>query len=146
MKILFLDIDGVLNSMRTAKAFYGYPFSALSLEQFDKVAIGLIQRLCKETDCSICLSSTWRLNSNWQHLAVQLTLPIIDRTPSNVSLLGYRGKEIEAWLQKHPEVKQYAIVDDNSDMLEEQIPFFVQTSAEDGLSYQNYLDLVRILQ
>lgn len=145
MKILFLDIDGVLNSKRTCEAFDGYPFSALSLENFDKVAIALIQKLCADTECQIVLSSSWRHDSNWKHLAVQFDLPIIDRTPLNVSLSGHRGKEIGVWLEKHPKITQYAIVDDNSDMLDEQLPYFVQTSAEDGLSYQDYKKLKELL-
>jgi hypothetical protein len=32
-----------------------------------------------------------------------------------------RGEEIKAWLHQHPEVTRYAIVDDDSDMLPEQV-------------------------
>jgi hypothetical protein len=146
MKVLFLDIDGVLNSMRTAKAFDGYPWNAKSLENFDKVAIGLIQLLCEETGCFVVLSSTWRLGPNWKDLASQLSLPIIDRTPSNVTLSGYRGEEIKRWLEENPLVTQYAIVDDSTEILPEQLPYFVKTNAEDGLSYQNYLQLKELLK
>ena len=45
MKVLFLDIDGVLNSTKTCVAFGGYPMELHHIEAFDKAAIRLIQRL-----------------------------------------------------------------------------------------------------
>lgn len=47
MKILFLDIDGVLNSDRSNMAFSGYPhsFSDADMAKFDNVALGLLRRL-----------------------------------------------------------------------------------------------------
>jgi len=144
MKILFFDIDGIINSKRTAMAFGGYPWNAKSLENFDLVALALIRLLCEQTGSKIVLSSSWRIDPDWKELADQLELPIIDRTPQQLSSI--RGEEIADWLNSHPEITQYAIVDDNSDMLEEQLPYFVQTSAEDGLSYQNYLQLKKLLK
>lgn len=105
---------------------------------FDHVAVGLIRRLCDEADCSIVLSSTWRLQFTSHEVANALDLPVMDSTPV---MTGIRGLEINAWLEKHPEVTQYAIVDDNSDMLESQMPHFVQTDIEKGLSLRNFLDL-----
>lgn len=144
MKILYLDIDGVINSRRTAEAFEGYPWNAKSLENFDKVAIALIQRLCEITDCKIVLSSSWRADPNWKDLAEQLDLPIIDRTPIKIS--SNRGEEVAMWLREHPEVTQYAIVDDTDEFLEEQRPFFVQTCPYNGLSYDNYMKLKDLLK
>lgn len=144
MKILFLDIDGVINSARTAKAFNGYPWNAKSLENFDKVAIRLIQLLCEETNCSIVLSSTWRLDENWMDLESQLGLPIIDRTPK-VRFSSVRGEEIKAWLEKQDQTIQYAIVDDTDEMLDEQKDHFVHVDGLNGLSYENYNRLKELL-
>ena len=52
MKVLLLDIDGVLNSARTCTAFGGFPVRLDHLEAFDKVALGMIQRLCDAGDWS----------------------------------------------------------------------------------------------
>jgi len=145
MKILFLDIDGVLNSGRTLAAFGGYPhdFSSQGMGKFDPVAIGLIQKLCIQTSCEIVLSSTWRIDHTCVQAANALDLPIIASTPilNNTA----RGFEINAWLTEHPEVQCYAIVDDIDAMLDFQKPFFVQTDASLGLTLENYRDLKRIL-
>jgi hypothetical protein len=143
-KVLFLDIDGVLNSRRTVVAFKGYPhgFDGYDRDRFDWVAVALISRLCEETGASIVLSSSWRIIHSVQECANGLDLPIFDRTPS---LDGIRGMEINAWLAEHPEVTDYAIVDDNSDMLESQKSRFVQTDELVGLSIVNWVALKQIL-
>lgn len=70
-KILFLDIDGVLNTHGTAR-FYHYlnydekykPKSGVKnfmSEQFCNSAVGNLIEIIKQTDCKIVVSSTWRL-------------------------------------------------------------------------------------
>lgn len=144
-KILFLDIDGVLNSRRTASAFDGYPhtFDGTDMDRFDHVAITLMRRLCKETDCAVVLSSDWRYTCSVHETANALDLPVIGATPmmGNVS----RGTEINAWLTEHANVEVYAIVDDIAQMLPSQQSRFVQTDELFGLSLTNYCDLKRIL-
>jgi hypothetical protein len=147
MKILFLDIDGVLNSYRSCFATGNFPHKPSELEHFDMIAVGLIRKVCEETNTKIVLSSTWRMNKNWVELKDTLNLPIIDRTPVHYSSIrdGQRGEEVREWLTQHPEVKQYAIVDDGNDFLLEQQPYFVKTDFAEGLSYKNYLQLKEIL-
>ncbi|WP_416048973.1 HAD domain-containing protein [Cupriavidus basilensis] len=144
MKVLFLDIDGVLNSRRTLIAHNGLPhgFTPDDMGMFDHAAIGLVRDLCKHSGAVVVLSSAWRTHHLVEEVAVGLGLPVIDRTPS---LAGNRGQEIAAWLAEHSAVMVYAIVDDNSDMLESQRAHFVQTSEEEGLSYRDYVALKRIL-
>ena len=137
MKVLFLDIDGVLNSTRTAAAFGGYPHKLDELPMFDLVAVGLIQRLCSN-GVQVVLSSAWRLTHEPAEVAKALGLPIIDRTPS---LIGPRGREIAEWLSRHPEVECFAIVDDDSDMLAEQLPRFVRTDGMEGLTWAKFAQL-----
>lgn len=140
MRILFLDIDGVLNSHRTVVAFNGYPHDVTpaGLAQFDMAAVSLLRGLCKAGGIQVVLSSTWRLDREWAKIGPALGLPIIDRTPC---LLGPRGNEIKHWLDHHPECLHYAIVDDDPDMLPEQVPHFVKTLHEDGLTWQPFVKL-----
>lgn len=145
-KVLFLDIDGVLNSRRTviATGYYPHCFDENNKKRFDWIAVGMIRELCEKEGASIVLSSSWRHGKNSVHeCANGLDLPIFDKTPD---LLGVRGEEIQDWLNRHPEVTHYAIVDDNSDMLASQADHFVQTSEEDGLSFLDYTALGRILR
>jgi hypothetical protein len=144
MKVAFLDIDGVLNSTRTNVAFGGYPmdFTPEAMEQFDHVAIGLIRGIVRAADASVVLSSSWRLTHDWNDVATALDLPIMGRTPS---LCGPRGAEIAAWLADHPEVEQYAIVDDSADMLDSQRPHFVRTDLHEGFMWRDAVKLAELL-
>ena len=134
MKVVFLDIDGVLNSHRTAIAFGGIPFTTArsGRSRLDEVAIRLIGGIVRASGAVIVLSSTWRKHEDWLDYGPALDLPIIDRTPS---LCGNRGTEIADWLRRHPDVERYAIIDDDSDMLPEQLPYFVHTSGFDGFTF-----------
>lgn len=141
MRVLFLDIDGVLNSARSAVGLGGYPMELSQRGLFDQVAIGLIRRMCQAGGISICLSSVWRLYNTPQEVADGLELPVIDRTPK---LVGPRGREIAHWLSEHPEVTEYAIVDDDADMLEEQRPRFVKTHGWEGLTWECFCKLCEL--
>lgn len=143
MKIIFLDIDGVLNSKRTYYAFKGYPIdlSNESLKRFDWVAIGLIRKLCKLLDAQIVLSSSWRRCFKIEDIALALNLPIIDKTP--ILFSGTRGKEIELWINKNKDVS-YCIIDDNNDMLDYQKEHFVRTSHENGFLLKDYYKVIKM--
>lgn len=142
MKILFLDIDGVLNSTRTCVAFGGYPFELSQIGAFDQVSIRLLQRLCDSAGVQVVLSSAWRLSNEPKAAADALGLPIIDRTPY---IPGPRGGEIQDWLDRHPDVERYAILDDDADMLPTQLLSFVRTDAHEGLTWECYTRLCRVL-
>jgi len=134
MKVLFLDIDGVLNSEkwfkeRTKEQQFSHA-SELCVE-----LMHLFDEIVEQTGCKVVLSSTWRLSRTWredlEHQGLN-TNSIIDRTPHMPRPAGTsveyceRGKEIAQWLSEHPEVTVYAILDDDRDMLPEQ-PFFRTT-------------------
>lgn len=138
MKVLFLDIDGVLNSVKTCVANGGYPMELHHTAAFDWHAIKLLQRLCDSEGVQVVLSSAWRINHAFADVGKAFGLPIIDRTPS---LCGPRGAEIADWLTKHPEVVHYAIIDDDSDMLPDQMRCFVQTSGFEGMTWADYQKL-----
>lgn len=142
--MIFLDIDGVLNSNRSCIAFGGYPFKVAGPERamFDEVALGLIRNIAMAAGAQIVLSSSWRLHNHYSEIGAGLGLPIIDRTPS---LPGPRGAEIAYWLAEHPEVEQYAIVDDDPDMLDGQMPLFVNTNMSEGFTWRDAKKLCSIL-
>lgn len=141
MRVLFLDIDGVLNSTRTCVAHGGYPMELTHTEAFDWVAIKLLQRLCDSSGIQVVLSSAWRLTHDHKDVAKAFDLPIIDRTPS---LLGCRGDEIQHWLDNHVEVTNYAILDDDPDMLESQEPHFIHTRGSEGMTWADFSRLCQI--
>jgi len=148
MNVLFLDIDGVLNSRRsslhlqTARDTFLTLKSTNPFDDMDPVAINMIRYLCERTGAQIVLSSAWRENWKKEDLSKRLGLDLFDYTDTKP---GTRGEQIQRWLNSHPEVTEYAIVDDNSGMLLSQVDHFVQTDFDEGLTFANYRQLRDIL-
>jgi len=139
--IIFLDIDGVLNSIswykRREKKKHKTRLEYL-LHEFDPAAISLLNELCNDVRAKIVVSSTWRIDGldacrNYLKLA-GATFDVIDITPQLSS--RFRGEEIAAWLSDNcpKDFFNYAIIDDDSDMLASQYPNLFQTEFETGLT------------
>lgn len=124
MKILFLDIDGVVNCSTTGLDPNGF----LGI---DKYMAFLVGKIVMQTECKIVLSSSWKHGKEAKEQVKKQVYKFIDITPD---CPGDRGNEIKAWLDDHPEVTKYAILDDDSDMLKEQLPSFFQTTWKTGLT------------
>lgn len=157
MKIIFLDIDGVLNSARSCAATGDMPRGLNSLKFFDPIAIALIQKICAQ-GVQCVLSSTWRLNHHFKDVGSFLGIPIMGATPVGgkirtdsgfeLELASRRGVEIDKWFNenKHLNIEKYIIIDDDSDILEHQRKYLVQTTHDDGFSFKNYLVACKLLE
>ena len=145
-KILFLDIDGVLNS----KIFYKYIYKREDTSsRFDPYCVILVKKLVEEFDLKIVITSTWRVGSinrlikeleenNFRDYLHKDWLTPVVRPAS-------RGKEIGLWLDKHPEVQQYLILDDNHKLLEYQMCKFIQTNINLGMVQESYTQARNLL-
>lgn len=131
MKVLFLDVDGVLNS-RDSTNFKN------NLWPINDEMCFMVGKIQLDTGCAIVVSSSWRHHPDGMKTIREKFNDVIDKTPYLNHLVNYedkpRGHEIQAWLDKHPEVTRYAILDDDSDMLDEQKPAFFQTTFQHGLT------------
>lgn len=126
LKILFLDIDGVVNCSSTRQRHRGF----IGIDPYMALLVGRISLAVE--DLKVVLSSSWRnFGDGGREEVASQVLPIFDITPN---LGTIRGEEIKAWLDAHPEVTKYAILDDDSDMLEEQLPNFFKTTWEEGIT------------
>jgi hypothetical protein len=143
MKVIFLDIDGVLNSVESAMALGGYPYLLDQIELFDNVALGLIQRLVRQTGAKVVISSTWRKTHDVAEFEPALVIPVIGKTCNSRS--GRRGEEIAVYLEGNPQIENYVIIDDDSDMLECQLDNFVKTSGLVGFTIHDYTKACRVL-
>lgn len=123
MKIIFLDIDGVLNCKHTPNP-RGFPYVV------DKELLARYLKLVAKAAAETVLISTWRHDPVGRlaarHYGVPFTDVISDMPKST------RSKEIEAWLKQHPEVSRYAVLDDENDQLDD-LPLF-QPSTRTGLT------------
>jgi hypothetical protein len=124
VKVLFLDIDGVVNNKRTKRNFEGFM-------PIDPAMAALVQRIVRNTGCEIVLSSSWRLFQNGRDEIERKVCKFADITPI---LHAPRGYEIKVWLTLHPEIEHYAILDDAESILPEQRANFFQTKWESGLT------------
>ena len=143
MKIIFLDIDGVLNSIDSMLSLHGCNESKL-----DHVSVMLLKRLCEQTDAKIVISSTWRRSRATKDFIEMFAkhhnwfdAPVISRTPV---LNTERGHEIQEWLDSHPEVPNFVILDDDSDMLDSQLDNFVHVSNVNGFRSKHFCKALRI--
>jgi hypothetical protein len=186
MRVIFLDIDGVMNSTvfykqrhkrrwrkpitwwyalrRIVRKLFGIKPKGVSLAdwktpdshytfdyQFKRLQEETcpqkwkwLSEWCNETDTKICISSTWKHHfgvkgyvstpEKWEDALVKLGF----KEGTYVGITGdrrtLRGDEIKDWLDKHPEVEDYAILDDDSDMLPEQFMKFHHTDPWFGLN------------
>lgn len=146
MRILFLDIDGVLNS----KIYYKYIYKPENgWSRFDPYCVVLIKRLIEEFSLRIVITSTWRngivdrLMKELEesklicHLHRDWHTPIL--RPAN------RGKEIQLWLDSHPETENFIIIDDNENLLEYQLNKFVKTDNYAGMAQLQYYQARNLL-
>lgn len=145
--IIFLDFDGVLNSLRSVLATgRGGGHSP------DPMAVGLMARLARHADANVVVSSAWRIGVTLDSLRETLTRwngvdiadRVIDKTPQHGEC---RGAEIAQWLAEHPSQHNgcYVIVDDDADMLDGQLSRFVQTRHRDGFGVPEYLRALEII-
>ena len=126
VKVLFLDIDGVVNNKRTKENFKG--FMAI-----DPAMAALVQRIVQNNGCEIVLSSSWRLFQLGRDEVERNVCKFADITPF-LRAGTPRGYEIKAWLSRHPKVERYAILDDADSILPEHRANFFQTTWESGLT------------
>jgi hypothetical protein len=164
MKIIFLDVDGVLNSVRSMIAWYpeykaswtnyGGQDSGVLRNHIDPMAVKLLNRLTDlNPDLKYVISSSHRIGRSLEELqdhiaSLGITGEVIDMTGRDPK--GHRGNEIRDWMADWAGewgVVNYAILDDDSDMTEAQkLYHFVHTDNEYGFSYKNYKQLVELLQ
>lgn len=136
MKILFLDIDGVLNSRQFVYRQRAKDKNYRLWLDTDPIAVALVQRIIRETKCKVVLSSTWRHYPEARKHVTDNVCRFIDVTKdlnNKHRKNGVdRGYEIDEWLSRHPSVTKYAILDDDSDFFPFQWLF--KTTFKDGLT------------
>ena len=156
MKIIFLDIDGVLNNANWYKT---EEFKAISDQEdrchFDPKCISNLNTIIDQTHAKIVISSSWRMLKQLEELKtlfhqVGITGEIIGVT----GVLHYkdtfqpapRGLEILKWIHDNPEKLQtYAILDDDRDMLDIQEKYFFNVDSNVGLTTEMAKEIINFL-
>lgn len=156
IKVIFLDIDGVLNydNWYVSNEYQKLQWNEDNELDIDPACAERINNICKETGAKIVISSDWRIS--WYGTTMRLERGginpeyILDKTPErmwiNIPNFDHsRGAEIEDWLVFHPECKKYAIIDDRTDFKENQKPYFVHVNPHIGLTDELMFKVINIL-
>jgi hypothetical protein len=140
MKVVFLDIDGVLNS---SEYLYS-PRHVSGSRKIDPLAVERLNRITDATGAVVVVSSTWRIMGLDPIRALLaehgVKAPIIDVTPEDN---GTRGQQIGNWLSSH-DVESFVIFDDDNDM-GDLARALVQTDFEFGLADKHVSEAMAIL-
>jgi hypothetical protein len=143
MKVIFLDIDGVLNSAeffhrRFEERGNRAPSNLREHDQLDPDGIRCLNTIIERTGARIVISSTWRLRNDFRQVIRLLKRQglkghILGRTPRLSGEGIVRGHEIAAWLFSQIDWPEgIVILDDDSDMAH-LMPWLVKTSNDMGL-------------
>ena len=113
MNIIFLDVDGVLNSIEYLTEKHNELKRTLKQEEMlDTVCIKNLKQIVDKTNARIVITSSWKI----------CDLDILIKVFSKYNLQIYsitknygdkRGKEIREWLEKNKGVSNYIILDDD---------------------------------
>lgn len=158
MKIIFLDVDGVLNTYYTeAKTSNGATF-------VDDRKVHILKDIIDKTGAKIVLSSTWRIG--WKHLELSMKdtwaakdfielrdklrefeIDLYDKTPILDKFMRCRGEEIKMYLNNSKDdIEGYVIIDDlGGKWLRPCSSHLLQTSEYKGLQEKHVKVVERIL-
>lgn len=161
MKVLFLDIDGPLVTYRAHMVKGVKGSSTKHGDKFDPICVGLVNLICEKTLAKIVISSTWRSGDDVcknqliaagiaeNHFHADHETPRLDKRDARyggILVAVRRGYEIQAWLDAHPLVNRYVILDDDRDMLDSQLASFVQVDFDNGIQISHYTRCLEILE
>lgn len=129
MKVIFLDIDGVLNSEQSFIDNHEY-YLETGKHKAD-VCESMVKRLSlivSHTNACVVMSSSWRgMHRSYKVLNETPTMRhviVLDKLLSkhNIKIIDYtkslngegisRGCEVREWLSRHPDVTSFVILDD----------------------------------
>ncbi len=154
MNLIFLDIDGVLNSHKFGRRKLTIEEEQRQIEKLDPHNVAILNALCVAADAYIVITSTWRTHGpakigEWLQQRGLGINRVIACLPNHLprgwvkweAQFGpkrsrfFRGLEIEAWLLRQGRVAldriKFVIIDDDGDMGRLR-PFWVRTTMFEG--------------
>lgn len=176
VNIIFLDFDGVLIHERHILAVYPNVKRDKFGQLFCPETAKLINDLIEKTGAKVVISSSWRADGlkGMQQLwsdrgmsgeVIGVTPHLYVRKSKHVNTPSMpRGVEIDAWLSinhyqhhkpccvadretsKKCKIKNYLIIDDDTDMLYNQRNNFIRCDAMDGFTQTDYEKALKILK
>lgn len=158
MQVIFLDIDGVLNSVDfitkvTEEGRVGkFGTNEWWSGHINPERVQHLNKIIAESEAKVVISSTWRIGKSPERMQEILDMKgfegeVIDCTTTDH--MDCRGHQIQAWLDMHPETLSFVIIDDDPDMAE-LMPYLVKTTYLDwnsgGLREEHVDEALSILE
>ena len=139
MKVIFLDIDGVLTDTRDSESTL--------YDILRPVHLNCLKAIVDATKAQIVLSSARRLYADQRNIinnALQTVgLTFVDKTRF---LMAGRAAEIKEWLNRHPDTEKFVILDDDvADLVSEFTGKIVKTTMSVGLMPEHVDEAIKIL-
>ena len=111
--VIFLDVDGVLNSRTTVKR------SPKGYTGIDDARVTVLANVIKKFGgADIILSSDWKNlkedNEDYIYLLSKLKKDGLTIAGKTKDYMNKRGAGILEYLKEHPEIEEYVILDDNT--------------------------------
>ena len=146
MKVIFLDIDGVLNSEEFLKNN--------ETEMIDRDNVSILKNIIDKTGAVIVMSSGWRLwfDDNMRpkdgysqclyDILCEFDIKLFGKTPdysteeirTKKTFSHVKAKEISAWLSQYETIGKYVVLDDLNLKNEEINSHLVRTNAKVGIT------------
>lgn len=151
MNIIFLDVDGVINSVdhliqvynKTHKTHSGYSYP------FDPKCLANLKELVNKTNSYLVISSTWRKNEEGMGILLKtlskydLAKSVIGCTPD----LGLsRDNEIKKFLSDFQFADLNFVILDNESKMGDLLAYLVHTDTQVGLTSENVQQAIKILR
>ncbi len=149
MKLIFLDLDGVLCTQKEwgNRGKYQSTFDTLNVK-----CVEAFNKIIEETGAKIVVSSTWRIGERREHLFEHLKGhgvkgEFIGITPRLTENGKFRGDEIQLFLDNFgkEKVENFIIIDDDSDMVH-LLPKLIKTDTYKGMNEKDAEKAIALLK
>ncbi|MBQ3020664.1 MAG: hypothetical protein IJD92_00385 [Bacilli bacterium] len=141
MNIIFLDVDGVLNSIDNLERVYketNKPHSGFNYP-FDEMCLGNLKILVEKTNAKLVITSIWRKSE----IGKRKLLEVLKKYDLDKYVIGFtevlnstREEEIKKYLSNLEGKINYIILDDKTDFYE-LASFLVNTNIKYGLTKED---------
>lgn len=160
MRVIFLDIDGVVNTLqiykeppahvpedqlRFVEGYYADICSPSQKRVSNLQAVMVLDKICHEFDLKIVISSTWRLGHYEETIealrkaGLSEDIEIIGYTPNSPT--HFRGGEINSFLSTHKEIDDYIIFDDDDYDLYLHKDHLFKIDTFVGITFRTYMEV-----
>ncbi len=158
MKVIFLDVDGVLNAVQRQEISQEYII--------DEEKVDLLGKIVKATDAVLVMHSGWRFwfdedlrplrkeAENLEKLLSDVGLSIYAKTPDfttekirkNKTFGKVKPAEILAWLEQNTGVDSWIVLEDLDLRNEEIRRRQIQTNGAEGLTERDVIQAIELLK